>query len=51
VPNLSEKNYGTEYLRMWLHDPQAVKSQTQMPKVELNDGEIEALIAFLQAAR
>jgi cytochrome c2 len=51
APHLSKKTYGDEYLRLWLSDPQAVKPQTQMPKVELNDGEIEALIAFLQAAR
>jgi len=50
-PNLSQKTYGAEYLRLWLHDPQAVKPQTKMPKVQLNDREIEALIAFLQAAR
>ena len=50
-PNLSQKTYGAEYLRLWLHDPQAVKPQTKMPKVQLNDREIEALIAFLQASR
>ena len=50
-PNLSQKTYGAEYLRLWLRDPQAVKPQTKMPKVQLNDREIEALIAFLQAAR
>ena len=49
-PDLSEKTYGAAYLRMWLHDPQAVKPKTQMPKLQLNDREIEALIAFLQAA-
>ena len=50
-PNLSQKTYGAEYLRVWLRDPHAVKPQTKMPKVQLNDREIEALIAFLQAAR
>jgi cytochrome c2 len=49
APNLSQKMYGAEYLRLWLHDPQAVKPQTKMPKMPLNDREIEALIAFLQA--
>lgn len=49
-PNLSQKTYGAEYLRLWLHDPQTVKPQTQMPRLQLNDREIEALIAFLQAA-
>ena len=50
-PNLSEKEYSDEYLRLWLHDPQAVKPKTRMPKLQLNDREIEALIAFLQAKR
>jgi cytochrome c551/c552 len=49
APNLSEKRYGAEYLRLWLHDPQAVKPQTPMPKLQLSDRELEALIAFLQA--
>jgi mono/diheme cytochrome c family protein len=49
APDLSQKTYGAEYLRLWLHDPQAVKPQTQMPRVQLNDREIEALIAFLQS--
>jgi cytochrome c2 len=49
APDLSQKTYGAEYLRLWLHDPQAVKPQTQMPRVQMNDREIEALIAFLQS--
>jgi mono/diheme cytochrome c family protein len=48
-PNLSQKTYGDEYLRMWLRDPRAVKPETQMPQLQLSDREIEALIAFLQA--
>jgi cytochrome c2 len=48
-PNLSEKTDGDEYLRLWLHDPQAVKPQTKMPNLQLSNHEIETLIAFLQA--
>jgi cytochrome c2 len=46
-PNLSEKAYGAEYLRMWLTDPAAVKPGTAMPQLGLKADEIEALIAFL----
>lgn len=48
-PNLSQNEYGDEYLRLWLRDPQAVKPATQMPRLELREGEIDALIAFLPA--
>lgn len=50
-PNLSAKTYGDEYLRLWLKNPQAVKPLTLMPQLQLKAGEIEALIAFLQAER
>lgn len=36
-----------EYLRVWLKDPASVKPETEMPNLELKEGEIEALIAFL----
>ncbi len=36
-----------EYLRVWLKDPAAIKPATEMPNLELKEGEIEALIAFL----
>jgi cytochrome c2 len=36
-----------EYLRVWLKNPASVKPETEMPNLELKEGEIEALIAFL----
>jgi cytochrome c2 len=49
APNLSQKTYGDEYLRLWLKSPQDVKPQTKMPQLQLKEHEIEALIAFLQS--
>jgi len=36
-----------EFLRSWLADPQYFKPDTAMPNLELSEGEIEALAAFL----
>ena len=38
-----------ELLRRWLRDPQAVKPTTDMPNLNLSEGEIADLIAFLNA--
>lgn len=46
-PDLTNFTASAEYLRMWLKDPQSVKSSTQMPTLGLSDAETEALIAFL----
>jgi cytochrome c2 len=46
-PNLTNFSAAPEYLKMWLHDPTAIKPQTQMPNLHLTETEIEALIAFL----
>ncbi len=35
-------------LRLWLRNPRAVKGNTAMPNFHLSDGEIEALVAYLQ---
>ncbi len=35
--------------RRWLRDPRAVKPTTAMPNLDLSDGEIADLIAFLNA--
>lgn len=37
-----------EWLRNWLENPAAVKSGTFMPKFDWEDGEIEAVIAYLK---
>jgi cytochrome c2 len=50
-PDLSQKKYGADYLRLWLTDPAAVKPGTAMPQLGLKPAEIEALIAFLNNAQ
>lgn len=37
------------FVRRWLRDPQAVRPTTIMPNLQLEEAEIEALIAFLSA--
>ena len=37
-------------LRLWLSNPAAVKGGTAMPNYWLSDGEIEAILAYLQSA-
>lgn len=46
-PDLSDHPLGTDYLRVWLKNPAAVKPATEMPNLGLSQSEIEALIAFL----
>jgi cytochrome c2 len=46
-PDLTDYTVVPEYLRIWLKDPRAIKPATEMPQLELSEGEIEALIAFL----
>lgn len=48
-PDLSNFSADPEYLRRWLLDPAAIKSNTQMPTLQLSESEIDALIAFLNA--
>jgi len=47
--NLSKFSAHPDVLRMRLQDPSSVKSDTQMPKLELSDAEIEALIVFINS--
>lgn len=47
--NLSKFSAHPDVLRMRLNDPSSVKSDTQMPKLELSDAEIEALIVFINS--
>ncbi|MBF0492465.1 MAG: c-type cytochrome [Deltaproteobacteria bacterium] len=37
----------SKYVNAWLHDPQAIKPGTLMPKLPLSEGEIEELVKFL----
>ena len=46
-PNLTAYPTTAEYLQGWLKDPSAVKPDTRMPTLDLNDNEIAALISFL----
>jgi len=46
-PDLSTYRADPAYLQRWLRDPQAIKPNTSMPNLHLNDDEITALIAFL----
>jgi cytochrome c oxidase subunit 2 len=39
----------TENIQRWLADPQAVKPGAQMPNLQLDDSEIDALTAYLQS--
>ncbi len=48
-PVLTDFSAAPEYLRMRLNDPSSVKSDSKMPKLTLNDSEIEALIAFINS--
>jgi mono/diheme cytochrome c family protein len=50
-PNLSHYQPDPPFVRAWLRDPAAVRPETQMPNLGLNDEEIEALLAFLTESR
>lgn len=47
-PDLSYYQPDPTFVRAWLRDPAAVRPGTAMPNLGLDDGEIEALLAFLQ---
>ena len=49
APDLTTYANDPELLRRWLRDPKAVKPTTAMPNLDLSDGEIADLIAFLNA--
>jgi mono/diheme cytochrome c family protein len=46
-PSLTGYQADPDFLRGWLRDPQAIRPGSQMPDLNLSEGEIEALIAFL----
>jgi cytochrome c2 len=46
-PNLTSYSASPEFLQGWLSDPTALRPDTEMPDLELNESEIEALLAFL----
>jgi mono/diheme cytochrome c family protein len=47
-PDLSHYQPDPTFVRAWLRDPAAMRPGTQMPNLELDDAEIEALLAFLR---
>lgn len=49
APNLTEYSAAPDYLAKWLDDPASIKPKTYMPKLNLSDGEIGALVAFINA--
>ena len=48
-PDLTKFSASPEALRLRLKDPSSVKSDTQMPNLNLSETEIEALIAFINS--
>jgi cytochrome c1 len=44
-------NNGPDDLKRWILDPPAAKPGTQMPKLDLTDGEATAIVAFLETLR
>ena len=47
APNLSNYQGTAEFLRTWLKDPRAIRTDAEMPNLGLKETEIEALITFL----
>lgn len=52
-PDLSQVGsvYPLSYLTEWLRDPTSQKPTAHMPKIELSEGEIRALAAYLSSLR
>jgi hypothetical protein len=48
-PNLTTYPMDAEWVRRWLADPAALRPDTEMPNLELDPHEIDALAAFLTA--
>jgi cytochrome c2 len=48
-PVLTNYQPDPDFLRPWLRNPQKVRPTTQMPDLDLDEPEIESLIAFLEA--
>jgi mono/diheme cytochrome c family protein len=48
APDLTHYQPAPDFVRQWLADPKAVRSNTRMPDLNLSEDEIEALLAFLR---
>lgn len=53
APDLSRVGlkYDEAFLMRWLRDPKSQKPTAHMPKLDLSDGDIKALAAFLSSLR
>ena len=40
-----------ENLRLWIHDPEAIKPGSLMPAMNLNDQDLDALVAYMESLR
>lgn len=49
APDLTDYSAAPDYLAKWLDDPASIKPKTYMPKLDLSDDEIGALVAFINA--
>ncbi|NOK61296.1 MAG: hypothetical protein GFH27_549305n65 [Chloroflexi bacterium AL-W] len=49
-PNLTYYAGNPDYVREWLQDPSAIRTDARMPDLDLSDEEIEALVVFLQTS-
>lgn len=45
------RKFDAAYLHKWIKDPQAIKADTKMPKLPLEDAEIDALVSFLESLK
>lgn len=48
-PNLTDFSADPEHLRRWLSDPASLRPGTEMPDLNLDQAEIEALVIFLDS--
>ena len=53
APDLSHigSKYPLEYLERWVRDPLVQRPSAHMPKLELTDGQVRALAAYLSSLR
>ncbi|MEW5988131.1 MAG: c-type cytochrome [Chloroflexota bacterium] len=49
APDLTHYQPDPAFVREWLRDPAAIRPNTLMPRLDLDETEIEALLAFLAA--